>query len=319
MIIVTGAAGFIGSCITARLNDMGYDDLIVVDDLNENFSKKRNLEGKKFASYIDKEEFLATLENIPVPESVIHMGACSSTTGTDAEYYERNNFQYTKRLAQWCFDHKVPFIYASSASTYGDGRRGYDDDESRLDELEPLNLYGWSKHKFDLWVMENRLRDKVVGLKFFNVFGPNEYHKGEMRSVVNKAYPQVVKDGRINLFKSYRSEYADGEQKRDFIYIKDAVDVVMHFFEHPDIHGIYNVGTGKARSWNDLANAIFNAVGKKPDIHYIDMPEQLRERYQYYTQASMNKLRRIGFCKTFMSLEESVKDYAGYLKNGSYI
>ncbi|HSV43884.1 MAG TPA: NAD-dependent epimerase/dehydratase family protein, partial [Candidatus Bathyarchaeia archaeon] len=205
------------------------------------------------------------------------------------------------------------------ASTYGDGTFGYDDDEAKIPQLQPLNLYGWSKQKFDCWVLEQGVRDQVVGLKFFNVFGPNEYHKGEMRSVINKAYPVVAKEGKISLFKSYRPDFADGEQKRDFIYIRDAVDVVIFFYEHPDIHGIYNVGTGVARSWNDLAKAMFVAAGKPVHIDYIEMPVSLREHYQYFTQASVDKLRHVGFKSAFMSLEDAVKDYVRYLSTNSYL
>lgn len=322
MIVVTGGAGFIGSCIVSRLNSQGRKDLIIVDDLEEHDGKRRNLEGKEYAAYYDKDDFLRIVLDDCLDSSVdciIHMGACSSTIGTDRAYYEQNNFEYTRHLAEWCFTHQARYIYASSAATYGDGEQGYEDDESRLSELKPLNLYGWSKYKFDLWVMEQGVRDRVVGLKFFNVFGPNEYHKGDMRSVLNKAYPRVAAEGKIFLFKSYRPEYADGEQKRDFIYIKDAVDVVMFFFEHPDIHGIYNVGTGEARSWNDVAHALFAAVGKDPDITYMDMPEHLRERYQYFTQASVDKLRSVGFGRRFTPLKEAVKDYVGYLSQGLYL
>ncbi len=322
MIVVTGAAGFIGSCILARLNDLGRDDIIAVDHFEPNDGKLKNTVGKRYAAYLDKAVFLEKIRRDDLKESidcVIHMGACSSTTGTDAAYYEQNNFEYTRHVAQWCFSHRVPFIYASSASTYGNGDLGYDDDEARIPQLQPLNLYGWSKQKFDCWVLEQGVRDQVVGLKFFNVFGPNEYHKGEMRSVINKAYPVVAREGKISLFKSYRPDFADGEQKRDFIYIRDAVDVVIFFYEHPEIHGIYNVGTGLARSWNDLAKAMFAAVGKPAHIDYVEMPVSLREHYQYFTQASVDKLRQAGFKSAFMSLEEAVKDYVRYLSTNSYL
>ncbi len=322
MIVVTGGAGFIGSCIIARLNELGRCDIIVVDHFDDHDIKYRNLEGKRYASYCDKEDFLRDVLNgrvDPAVDCIIHMGACSSTTGLDEDYYNENNFQYTKHLAQWCLKNDARYIYASSAATYGDGEQGYDDHDTQTIQLKPLNLYGWSKHKFDLWVLENNLHHRFVGLKFFNVFGPNEYHKGDMRSVVNKAYPRVVSEGKIALFKSYRADYAHGGQKRDFIYVKDAVDVVMFFLNHHDICGIYNVGTGEARSWNDLAVALFSAVGKQPDIEYIDMPEQLRPRYQYFTQASVAKLRSAGFCKPFMRIEDAVNDYVKYLESGSYI
>ena len=323
MIVVTGGAGFIGSCIVARLNSLGHDDLMVVDHFDgPDDMKRRNIENKHYRQYLDKAEFLEQVRSNRLPRSircVIHMGACSSTTGTDPDYYEQNNFQYTRHLAQWCVEHRIPFIYASSAATYGDGSRGYADDEQSLQSLQPLNLYGWSKHKFDLWVMDQGLRDHVVGLKFFNVFGPNEYHKGSMRSVVNKAYPGVASEGAISLFKSYHPDYSDGEQQRDFIYVQDAVDVVLFFMDHPEIHGIYNVGTGTAHSWNELARALFAAVGKAPNIHYIEMPEHLKERYQYFTQATVEKLRSVGFDRPWTSLEDAVRDYVGYLREGSYL
>lgn len=322
MIVVTGGAGFIGSCIVARLNQMGHDDLIIVDHLDDEGMKQKNFDGKKYSTYYDKVEFLQKVLNgdLDGVDSIIHMGACSSTTGTDADYYKQNNLQYTQHLAQWCFARSISYIYASSAATYGDGECGYNDDESMLSELKPLNLYGWSKHNFDQWVIEKGFRDKVVGLKFFNVFGPNEFHKKDMRSVVNKAYPRMASEGKITLFKSHRSDYKDGEQKRDFIYVKDVVDVVIFFLEHPEIHGIYNVGTGRARSWNDLADVLFAAVGKEPDIEYIDMPDHLQSKYQYFTQASMDKIRSVGYDKSFTSLEDSVKDYVqNYLSTNSYM
>ncbi len=320
MIIVTGGAGFIGSCIVARLNALGRQDLLVVDHLTE--IKKNNLQGKRFEQYLDKQEFLDTIEKDRLTSKVngiIHMGACSSTLINDVAYLMKNNFEYSCAVARWALKHEVRLIYASSAATYGDGSLGYRDDEETTRRLKPLNLYGESKHKFDLWVLDHSLKDKVVGLKFFNVFGPNEYHKGEMRSVMAKAYDRLLKTGHMSLFKSYCPQYADGQQKRDFIYVKDAVDIVMHFWEHPEINDLYNVGTGRARSWNDVALALFAAVGKKPQIDYIEMPESLRDVYQYFTQADMTKLKEAGYSKPFTSLEEAVRDYAGYLKGHAYI
>jgi ADP-L-glycero-D-manno-heptose 6-epimerase len=316
MIVVTGGSGFIGSCIVARLNDMGRDDLIVVDHVEDDDEKKENLKGKRYADYLDKEDFLKLVLKKRLGgcvDGIIHMGACSSTTLQDARYFQKNNFEYTRHLARWALANQVRFIYASSAATYGDGSEGYGDTDEVTRRLRPLNLYGESKQRFDLWVLDNGAIDKVVGLKFFNVFGPNEYHKGDMRSVVAKAYKNVAEDGKIPLFKSYKKEYADGEQRRDFIYVKDAVDVVMHFLSNPRIHGIYNVGTGQAQSWNDLARALFAAVGRSPHIEYIEMPEDLRPRYQYFTQADTTKLRKSGYQKPFTSLEEAVKDYVQYL------
>lgn len=319
MIVVTGGAGFIGSCLVARLNATGRQDLIVVDHLEESDAKNRNLAGKRYARYADKKAFLDDVlaERVDGPvETVIHMGACSSTTGTDQKYYETNNFEYTKHLASWCVKRNARLIYASSAATYGNGAEGYSDDDATTRRLKPLNFYGESKHKFDLWALDHGLAARTAGLKFFNVFGPNEYHKGDMRSVVAKAYAKVAGEGTMSLFKSYHKDYRDGEQKRDFIYVKDAVDVVMFFVNNPHVNGIYNVGTGEARTWNDLALALFAAVGKKPQIEYVDMPEHLRPRYQYFTEAQMSKLRNAGYRKPFMSLEDAVKDDVEYLKAG---
>lgn len=321
MIVLTGAAGFIGSCILAILNQLGQKDIILVDHLDSDL-KKENLKGKKFSEYFEKKDFIGLVRRGRVPSKVdlvIHMGACSSTIVQDAKYFEENNFEYSRDVAKWCLAHDCRLIYASSAATYGDGALGYSDDDALTRRLKPLNLYGESKQKFDLWVLDNKAADKMVGLKFFNVFGPNEYHKGEMRSVVAKAYSRVAEEGTISLFKSYKKEYGDGEQKRDFIYVKDAVDIVMFFAEHKNVNGIYNVGTGKARTWNDLARSLFAAVGKKPHVEYIDMPEILRERYQYFTEADMTKLRKAGYQKPLTSLEESVRDYAGYLKKHAHL
>ncbi len=321
MIAVTGGAGFIGSCILARLNSLGHKDIWVVDHIDDDL-KRRNLTGKKYLEYLDKKDFLKLVTSHKLPECLdclIHMGACSSTTLNDAKYFEENNFEYSRHLAQWAREHKARFIYASSAATYGDGTWGYKDDDAATQKLKPLNFYGESKHKFDLWVLKNKLAAQCVGLKFFNVFGPNEYHKNEMRSVIAKSYGRVVSEGKISLFKSYKKEYAHGEQKRDFIYVKDAVDVMMHFFDNPAVSGLYNVGTGMARSWNDVAHALFKAVGKKPEITYVEMPENLKSKYQYFTQAEMGKLRQSGFKKKFMSLEDSVAEYAQYLKSNSYL
>ncbi len=324
MIIVTGAAGFIGSAIVARLNERGQNDILVIDHFEEGDLettkdiKKENLKSKKFIQYIDKKDFLKQIVLDQVKPSVsclIHMGACSSTTLQDADYFEENNFQYTLKLAQWALKHNIRFIYASSAATYGDGRFGYRDDEETIRRCQPLNLYGQSKQKFDFWALENQVLDKMAGLKFFNVYGPNEYHKGDMRSVVAKNYEKAIKEGKIKLFKSYKKEYKDGEQKRDFIYVKDAVEIVMFFVDHPEIHGMFNVGTGQAGTWNDLAQGLFKAVNKPPRIEYMEMPEDLRARYQYFTQADMTKLRKAGYVQPLRNLEEGIKDYVRYLKD----
>jgi ADP-L-glycero-D-manno-heptose 6-epimerase len=234
------------------------------------------------------------------------LGACSSTTETDASFLVRNNYEYTKSLALYAIQKRVKFIYASSAATYGDGRGGYTTDAATTQRLQPLNMYGYSKQMFDLWALRHGFLKQLIGVKFFNIYGPNEYHKGEMRSVVAKAYEQIRQDGRIRLFKSYRPEYRDGEQRRDFLYVKDAVGVLWEMIERSFAGGLYNLGAGQERTWNDLANAIFAALGKPPQIEYIDMPESLRPKYQYHTLADMSWRRR---AKPFQSLEESVKDY----------
>lgn len=320
MIILTGGAGFIGSCFLWKLNQEGVDDIIVVDELDCS-DKWRNLLGKQFYDYIQKDDFLNLVHanKLPRPKAVIHMGACSSTTCTDAAYFLKNNYEYSKTLAEWAISQKAHFLYASSAATYGDGSFGYSDDTKNTLCLKPLNMYGFSKQLFDLWVINKKIENKVTGIKFFNCFGPNEYHKEDMRSVICKAFRVVRDEGRMRLFKSYRGDFRDGEQKRDFIYVKDVVEIMYWFFLNPGKSGIYNLGTGLARSWNDLARALFAAVGKEPKIEYIDMPEALREKYQYFTQADMTKLRKAGCDYGFSSLEDAVKDYANYLKNGSYL
>ncbi|MFQ5952068.1 MAG: ADP-glyceromanno-heptose 6-epimerase [Candidatus Omnitrophota bacterium] len=318
MIILTGGAGFIGSCFLWKLNQEGINNIIVVDYLDDT-EKWRNLQGKRFRDYIQKDDFISLVkeDKLPRPRSIVHMGACSSTTLTDADYFIKNNYEYSKMLAQWALTKKASFLYASSAATYGDGSSGYSDSMENIRHLHSLNMYGYSKHLFDLWVLDSGLLNKVTGLKFFNVFGPNEYHKGDMRSIVCKAFPQIQNEGRIRLFKSYREDYADGEQKRDFVYVKDAVEIMYCLFCNPRITGIFNLGSGEARSWNDLAHAIFDALEKEPAIEYIEMPETLKEKYQYFTQADMSKLNATGCGLEFHTLEDAVKDYLGYLESGT--
>jgi ADP-L-glycero-D-manno-heptose 6-epimerase len=319
VIVVTGAAGFIGSCLVAELNKRGRFDLIVVDHYDDdNDPKKQNLAGKRYQRYYDKAEYLKLLRRDQFDfdvECIFHMGACSSTTLQDEAYFKSNNLEYSCIVAEWALKNNARLIYASSAATYGDGDQGYTDDESKIPSLKPLNLYGESKQKFDVWVLEKGYQTKIAGLKFFNVFGPNEYHKGDMKSVVSKAYDRVVAEGKMSLFKSYHPKYKDGEQMRDFVYVKDTVDVMMFLMEHPEINGIYNLGTGKARTWNDLAHALFAAVGKAPSIEYVEMPEILKPRYQYFTEADMKKLRKSGYAKPFTSLEDAIKDYCSFLKD----
>ena len=320
MIILTGGAGFIGSCFLKKLNDENIKDILVVDHLDES-EKWKNLLGKSYSDYMQKDAFLNAVINkqIAKPTAIIHIGACSSTTLTDADYYIKNNYEYTKILALWAFELGIPFIYASSAATYGNGEQGYDDDIKKINLLSPLNMYGYSKYMFDLWLLNNGHINKAAGIKFFNVFGPNEYHKGDMRSVICKQFDSVAKDGKISLFKSYNPDYVNGGQKRDFVYIKDVVEAMWFLFQNPKVTGIFNLGTGKARSWNDIAKSMFASVGKKENIKYVEMPGFLKPKYQYFTEAKMDNLRNAGFKKPFMELEDSVKDYCSYLKNKTYI
>jgi len=322
MIVVTGGAGFIGSAIVAELNARGVTDILIVDELGKD-EKWKNLRKLRYADYMEKDVFLDAVQGdilrVEV-EAVIHMGACSSTTETDASFLVRNNFEYTQALAQWAADEDIRFIYASSAATYGDGSRGFSDNERELDRLVPLNMYGYSKHMFDLWARNHGLLDRIVGLKFFNVYGPNEYHKADMRSFVNKAFHQIRQNGRVGLFKSYRPEYHDGGQKRDFIYIKDAVAITLFFLDNGDIGGLYNVGTGEARTWNDLAAAVFAAMGREKAIDYIDMPDALRDKYQYFTQADMGKTHVAGCRVPLTRMETAVREYVTeYLLKDDYL
>jgi len=310
MWVITGGAGFIGSALLAKLNEEGLDDLLVVDRL-ESSEKWKNLRARKFADYMEADEFLMHLAagKFPKLQGIVHLGACSSTTEANATFLIHNNYEYTKTLATWALQKNRPFIYASSAATYGDGAFGYRTDDKTTLQLKPLNMYGYSKHLFDLWALRKGVQKKMVGIKFFNIYGPNEYHKGEMRSVVAKAFEQIKFQGKIKLFKSYKSEYRDGEQRRDFLYVKDAVDVVWDFMQSRSGGGLYNLGAGRARSWNDLAKAVFAALEKPSRVEYIDMPEALRANYQYHTQADMKWRESNKKAKPFRSLEEGVKDY----------
>jgi ADP-L-glycero-D-manno-heptose 6-epimerase len=319
MLLVTGAAGFIGSNVVASLNEAGRTD-IVVNDVLGGEGKWRNLASRQFADFIPPADLMRWLDGRKL-EAVVHLGAISSTTATDGDLVIEANFRLPLRLFEWCASARTPFIYASSAATYGDGEAGYSDDWSRaaLQRLKPMNLYGWSKHVFDLAVVERVARkDKVppqwAGLKFFNVFGPNEYHKGEMMSLVAKRFDDAKAGSAIRLFKSRRAGIADGEQRRDFIYVDDAVAVVRWLLETPAVSGIFNVGTGKARSFRDLMTAMFAALGRKPAIEYIAMPASIRDSYQYFTQAETTNLRRAGYNADFTPLEEAVQRYVtGYL------
>lgn len=317
MYLITGGAGFIGSNLLHRLNSAGITDIVVVDSLGST-DKWKNLVGKRFLDFIHRDDFLMLLleEKLSIkPTAVIHLGARATTTETNADFMLNNNYRYSQLLAKWCVKNGCRFIYSSSAATYGDGSCGFSDSDENTYQLRPLNIYGYSKHLFDLWVLQNGLQNKVAGLKFFNVYGPNEHHKGEMRSVVAKAFEEVTKSGRLRLFKSYRPEFKDGEQKRDFVYVKDVVEIIFWLLKSPQLHGIFNVGSGRARSWKDLATSLFSALKKPVAIDYIEMPEDIRKHYQYTTEAKMDKLIAAGYQGKPHSLEDGVKDYVlSYLK-----
>lgn len=322
MYIVTGGAGFIGSAFARKLNLQGINDLVIVDELKSGESWK-NLRKIHYVDYLDKAEFLKQIETGSLkikPKAIIHMGACSATTETNADYMMENNYRYTKVLADYSVKESIRFIYASSAATYGDGSKGYSDDESKLSELIPLNVYGYSKQIFDIYARDKKYLDKICGLKFFNVFGPNEFHKQDMRSVVLKSYQQIKEKGQVSLFRSHRPDYQDGEQKRDFVYVKDCCEVMWELLNNK-VSGVFNLGTGKARSWNDLVKAVFKAMNLESNISYIDMPENLQKQYQYFTQAEMSKLQASKTKVNFSSLEDSVKDYVqNYLdKEDNYL
>ncbi len=323
MIIVTGAAGFIGSAIVWALNKGGKSDILIVDDSDKQ-NKIKNLARLKFEDFIDKDEFIEKLQQGRLSDKIgeiIHLGAESSTTVYDVEYLTQNNFEYTKKLAIWCVNNNKRFVYASSAATYGDGKQGFSDEHSQLEQLKPLNPYAHSKHSFDLWAYRQELLEKIAGLKYFNCFGPNEYHKGSMRSMILQAFEQIKRDGKVKLFKSLKSQYKDGEQLRDFVYVKDAADMTLFISENKKANGIFNIGTGKARSFNELVKAVFESMGKDIKIEYIDMPDSIEDKYQYFTQADMTKLKEEGYKKKIHTLQESVSNYVKnyLLKDNSYL
>ena len=322
MILVTGGAGFIGSALVAALNARGIDDILIVDILGRD-QRWKNLRRLRYTDYMEADDFSDMVATEQVDweiEAILHLGACSDTTETDCSYLVKNNFEFSKLLAGWAVELGSRFIYASSAATYGDGAQGFEDDESRIETLLPLNMYGYSKQMFDLWCRRKGLLERCVGLKYFNVYGPNEYHKAEMRSFVLKAYEQIGAEGRVRLFKSHRPDYGHGQQLRDFIYVKDAVEMTLFFLDNPDLGGLYNIGAGNARSWNDLAGAVFAAMGREPAIDYIDMPESLRDKYQYFTQADISKLRDAGCAASITPLEDAVKDYVqNYIMKDDYL
>ncbi len=315
MIVVTGGAGFIGSAFVAKLNAEGIGDIIIVDELGTD-EKWKNLVKRRYTDYLHKETFLSMVEadEVPFPvEAIIHMGACSSTTERDADYLIENNFHYTCCLAEWTLAQEIRFIYASSAATYGDGAQGFSDEDDTTRSLRPINMYGYSKQLFDLKVLREGIADKVAGIKFFNVFGPNEYHKGDMTSVIFKAFHQIRETGKVRLFKSYKPEYSDGGQMRDFVYVKDCVEILWWLLNHKEANGIFNLGTGRARTWNDLIGLVFTAMNLSPAIDYIEIPEAIRGQYQYFTEAKMDKLRAAGCPVVFAPLEETVADYVMHL------
>jgi ADP-L-glycero-D-manno-heptose 6-epimerase len=309
-VLVTGGAGFIGSALVWGLNRCGCDNIVVCDILGTT-EKWRNLTPLRFADYVEADELLPRLQSGALGkfDLVLHMGACSATTEKDASYLIRNNYEFTRDLAMLSLANKTRFVYASSAATYGDGSAGMEDNDSALDTLRPLNMYGYSKHLFDQHARRAGFLNKLCGLKFFNVFGPNEDHKGDMRSLVHKSFAQVREKGVINLFKSYKPEYKHGEQKRDFLYVKDCVAMTLHLAATPRANGLFNIGSGLARTWVDLSQAVFTAMKKKPAIKFIEMPETIREKYQYYTQANLLRLRGAGYVAPVTTLENAVHDY----------
>lgn len=319
-VLVTGGAGFIGSAVVWQLNRLGCDDILVTDFLGIG-EKWVNLRALRFDDYLEADEFMGRVRSRPSAfgkfDAVIHLGACSSTTERDAAYLAKNNYGYTRDLADWALRREARFVYASSAATYGDGSAGMEDGQEGLGRLRPLNMYGYSKHLFDMRASRSGMLRRIAGLKYFNVFGPNEGHKGDMRSVVSKGYEQIRATGRMSLFKSHRPEYGDGEQARDFLYVKDAAAMTVHLAGRARANGLFNLGSGAARTWLDLARAIFAALGREPAIDIVEMPEAIRDRYQYFTLAGISRLRGAGYGAAVTSLEEAVGDYVkNYLVPG---
>ncbi len=322
-ILVTGGAGFIGSALIWALNQRGQENILVTDVLQTD-EKWKNLVALKYADYMDATDLLARVTDKPESlgkfDVIYHLGANSATTERDAGHLMKNNFEYTKTLAHWAISTSARFVYASSAATYGDGEQGMDDKADDIARLRPLNMYGYSKHLFDLHAQRAGIAKRIVGLKYFNVYGPNENHKGDMRSVVNKAFDQIRATGKVQLFKSHRPDYKDGEQERDFLYVKDAVNITIFLASQPLAGGLYNLGSGEARTWLQLVNAIFSSLGLPPQIDFIDMPEHLREKYQYHTCADISKLRSLGYKDTITPLDDAVADYVkNYLAQGKLL
>lgn len=321
MIVVTGAAGFIGSCLLSKLNSEGYKDIVLVDDFSDN-EKNKNFEGKTYSTKVDREQFISWIDsNQKFIQIIFHIGAKSATTGFPKKVYDHLNLDYSKAVWKKCVEYGLPLVYASSAATYGMGELGYDDSHEIVSQLKPLNLYGESKNDFDKWALEQNHKPYFwAGLKFFNVYGPNEYHKGRMASVILHAFNQIKATGKMKLFKSHHPDYADGGQMRDFVYVKDLVSIMLFLMNHRKNSGLYNVGTGKARTFLDLTLNTFKAMGKTVDIDFIDTPVDIRDKYQYFTEANMVKLASIGYTDKFYTLEDGVSDYVrNYLIPNTYL
>lgn len=321
-ILVTGGAGFIGSALIWELNQRGHRNILVADMLRED-NKWKHLVPLQFADYIEGDDLLMKLDVAPQQfediRCIFHLGACSSTTETDAAFLVRNNFEYTKALAQFALEREARFVYASSAATYGSLEERVAE-SIPLEHLRPMNMYGYSKHLFDCWAERNDILPLITGVKYFNIFGPNEDHKGDMRSLVCKAYGQILESARVSLFKSYRPEFRDGEQRRDFLYVKDAVDATIYLAEHVEGGGLFNVGSGEANTWLALVSAIFTSLGQPVKVHFVDMPEALQDKYQYFTCAAIDKLRAAGYTKPITPLADAVRDYVvNYLIPGRYL
>lgn len=318
-VLVTGGAGFIGSALVWALNQYGVEKIVIADRLGTD-ERWRNLVALRYEDYVDADDLLSRLESATLGafDLILHLGACSATTERDASFLMRNNFEFTKQLALWSRNHAVRFVYASSAATYGEGDAGMSDlDESNaaLAKLRPLNAYGYSKQLFDQYAARCGMLQHIVGLKYFNVYGPNEAHKADMRSLVHKAYGQIASTGRVQLFRSHRDDYRDGEQKRDFLYVKDAVAMTLHLAMSRTANGLYNIGSGQANTWLSLVDAIFAAMGRESAIDFVDIPESIRDKYQYFTEANIDKLRATGYSAPVTPLRDAVRDYVqGYLK-----
>lgn len=318
LIVVTGGAGFIGANTVAALNARGHENIVVVDRLGTD-EKWKNLLELKISNFVDKDEYIAMVRerNAPEPEAIFHLGACSATTERDADFLMANNFQYTRQLCYWALECGARFIHASSAATYGDGSLGYRDEDRDTPKYRPLNMYGMSKQLLDEWALRRGFYEQMVGLKFFNVYGPREAHKGDMRSVAHKAYQEVKAKGHISLFESDHPDYADGEQKRDFVWVGDAVAMMLWFLDHPEVNGLFNCGTGRAQTWLELARAIFAAMGREERINWVPLPEALRGKYQYFTEADLTKLRTAGYRESFTPLAEGIRQYVQWLDAGN--